>query len=356
MTSRRVGNWRARHAGTFSVPVHLRATRQKRMFGRSYGRPQPAGGICQHHDMIDLQRPGAAPRVGVLFRPQLPPERLRSFVVQADASGLDDVWLCEDCFLHGGLTAATAALAWTRSIRVGLGLMPAPLRNPALASMEIATIARLFPGRFVPAVGHGVQDWMAQAGARAESPMTLLREWTAAVRAQLHGQRVSMTGRYVQLDGVALDRPPPRAPSLLIGARGPRTLALAGELADGVVLDSGLSPDQVRRSLAQMDRGVHQEVVVYLPTAIGDGALERLGTQLAAWGEREPEPVAAGSPDDAADVIYRYAQAGADTIVLSPADDERDIDGVIELAAAARERLQPRNSAHQRTSRQPDDH
>jgi alkanesulfonate monooxygenase SsuD/methylene tetrahydromethanopterin reductase-like flavin-dependent oxidoreductase (luciferase family) len=289
--------------------------------------------------VTDSQGPRPTPRVGVMVRPQLPPERLRSFTIRAEASRLDDVWLCEDCFLEGGLTAATAVLAWTQSVRVGLGLMPAPLRNPALAAMEVATVARLFPGRFAPAVGHGVQAWMAQVGARADSPMALLREWTAAVRALLHGQRVSVAGRYVQLDGVALDWPPALAPPLLIGARGPRTLALAGELADGVVLDSDLSPDGVRRSLARMARGVHHEVVVYLPTAIGDGARERLDTQLAAWGEREPEPVAAGSPDEAAEVIHRYAEAGVDTVVLSPADDERDLDGVIELAAAARERL-----------------
>src|SRR5262245_18812393 len=107
-----------------------------------------------------------SPRLGVVFRPQLPPERLRAFVTAAERAGLDDVWLWEDCFLEGGLTTATAALAWTDRLRVGLGLMPVPLRNPALAAMEVATLARLFPGRFVPAAGHGVLDWMAQVGAR----------------------------------------------------------------------------------------------------------------------------------------------------------------------------------------------
>src|ERR1700722_6350086 len=116
------------------------------------------------------------PRVGIVFRPQLAPERLAGFAAEAEAAGLDDLWLWEDCFGEGGLTSAAAVLAWTSSLRVGLGLMPAPLRNPALAAMEIATLARLFPGRFVPAVGHGVQDWMGQVGARAASPMGLLRE------------------------------------------------------------------------------------------------------------------------------------------------------------------------------------
>src|ERR1700722_10846623 len=168
------------------------------------------------------------PRVGILFRPQLPPERLAGFVAAAEDAGLDDLWLWEDCFLEGGLTTATAALAWSSSIRVGLGLMPVPFRNPALAAMEIATLARLFPGRFVPAAGHGVLAWMDQVGAGASSPMTLLREWVSAARALLGGQTVTVSGDYVRLAGVALDWPPAEVPPLLVGARGPKTPALAG--------------------------------------------------------------------------------------------------------------------------------
>ena len=52
--------------------------------------------------------------------------------------------------------------------------------------MEMATLHRLFPGRVDVAVGHGVQDWMAQVGARADSPMTLLREYLAAIHFRHH--------------------------------------------------------------------------------------------------------------------------------------------------------------------------
>jgi alkanesulfonate monooxygenase SsuD/methylene tetrahydromethanopterin reductase-like flavin-dependent oxidoreductase (luciferase family) len=187
------------------------------------------------------------PRVGVVFRPQLPPERLRGFFAAAEAAGLDDVWLWEDCFGEGGLTTAAVTLAMSGSLRVGLGLMPAPLRNPALAAMEVATLARLFPGRLIPAAGHGVLPWMDQVGARAGSPMTLLREWAWATRSLLNGQTVTVSGKYVRLDRVALDWPPSAVPPLLIGARGPKTLALAGEIADGLVLDAGISPAGVRR-------------------------------------------------------------------------------------------------------------
>jgi alkanesulfonate monooxygenase SsuD/methylene tetrahydromethanopterin reductase-like flavin-dependent oxidoreductase (luciferase family) len=274
--------------------------------------------------------------VGVVFRPQLPPERLREFVSQAEAAGLDDVWLWEDCFLEGGLTSAAAALAWTGSVRVGLGLMPVPLRNPALAAMEAATLARLFPGRFVPAAGHGVQAWMDQVGAAAGSPVTLLREWVTAARALLHGQTVTMTGQYVRLRDVALDWPPADVPPLLVGARGPKTLALAGEIADGLVLDAGITPDGVRQAVATAAAARPHEVVVYVPCGAGPGARERIEAEQAASSRPERDVAAVGSAADVARAVGSFARAGATTVVLQPAGDDPDVAATIGLAGAAR--------------------
>lgn len=257
-----------------------------------------------------------APRVGVVFRPQLPPERLREFAEAAEATGLDDIWLWEDCFLEGGLTTAAAALAWTGSIRIGLGLMPVPLRNPALAAMEVATLARLFPGRFIPAAGHGVLAWMGQVGARVPTPLTLLREWVTAARSLLHGETVTVSGRYVTLDRVALDWPPAVVPPLLVGARGPKTLALAGEIADGLVLDAGINPDGVRQAIATAAARGPREVVVYVPA--------------------EAAPGRAADPGELAGLIRSFARAGATTVVFQPAADDLDPAGAISLAAAAR--------------------
>ena len=279
------------------------------------------------------------PRVGIVFRPQLPPERLAGFVAAAEDAGLDDLWLWEDCFGEGGLTTATAALAWSSSVRVGLGLMPVPLRNPALAAMEIATVARLFPGRFVPAFGHGVQAWMAQVGAAAASPLGLMREWVTAVRALLAGDTVTVAGRYVTLDRVALDWPPPAPVPVLIGGRGPKTLALAGELADGLVLDAGTTPDTVRRALAAAPHPA--EIVVYLPCGTGPGSIERIQRELppAAPPAMAAGLAAAGSAAEVAGTIRAFAAAGATTVVLQPAGDDPDVAAVIRLAGAARARL-----------------
>src|SRR3984885_13698665 len=154
----------------------------------------------------------AAPTLAAIFTPDQPPERLGAVAGAAEAAGLAELWVWEDCFSESGIATATAMLAATSRLTVSIGLLPVPLRNVALTAMEIATMARLFPGRLTVGVGHGVQDWMGQVGARAASPMTLLREYTGALYALLRGERVTTDGRYVHLDDVALDWPPAVVP------------------------------------------------------------------------------------------------------------------------------------------------
>jgi alkanesulfonate monooxygenase SsuD/methylene tetrahydromethanopterin reductase-like flavin-dependent oxidoreductase (luciferase family) len=187
--------------------------------------------------------------LAVIFPPTQAPERLGAVAAAAEAAGLAELWVWEDCFSESGIATATAILAATSHVRVGIGLLPVPLRNVALTAMEIATLGRLFPGRLTAGVGHGVLDWMRQVGGQVESPMTLLREYTGALYALLHGETVTTSGRYVHLDGVALDWPPTVVPLLLVGGIRPRTVRLAGELADGLILPGDLGPGDVRTAL-----------------------------------------------------------------------------------------------------------
>ncbi|MFG2360286.1 LLM class flavin-dependent oxidoreductase [Streptomyces mirabilis] len=279
--------------------------------------------------------------LGVVFRPQLPPERLRAVARAADDAGLEELWLWEDCFLEGGISAAAAALAWTERVRIGVGLLPVPLRNVAVTAMEAATLHRMFPGRAILGVGHGVQDWMGQVGARAESPVTLLREHLDALRALLRGERVSTDGRYVKLDGVALDWPPAGAPEVLAGATGPRSLRLSGAAADGTVLTAATGPEGVRRARRLIDEGResagrtdHHRVVVYLHTATGPDAAARLRAEIEANGE-DPlsEHGVAGDAGAVAKAVQRLAEAGADTVVLQPTADEPDPEAFVRFAA-----------------------
>jgi len=262
-------------------------------------------------------------QLGVIFPPDRPPEELRSVALAAEESGLGELWLWEDCFAESGIATAAAVLAWTERLRVGIGLLPVPLRNVALTAMELATLARLFPGRLVPGVGHGVLDWMGQVGARAASPMTLLSEYAGALRELLQGRTVSASGRYVTLDGVGLTWPPQAVPPVLVGAVGPRTLTLAGAVGDGVILTGETAVEQVPEAVRRVRAGrseagradAEPEVVVFVPVADRPAAAEVAG------------------------LVGRYAEAGASTVALLSVGDRAP--SLAEFARFAGHEVQP---------------
>jgi alkanesulfonate monooxygenase SsuD/methylene tetrahydromethanopterin reductase-like flavin-dependent oxidoreductase (luciferase family) len=277
--------------------------------------------------------------VGAVFLPQFAPDRLRPVAGAADRAGLAELWLWEDCFLYGGVSTAAAALAWTDRLRVGIGLLPVPLRNVAATAMEIATLEALFPGRAVIGVGHGVQAWMGQVGARVASPLTLLGEHLDALRQLLAGATVTTSGRYVTLDRVALDRPPRVPPPVLAGGEGPKTLALAGARSDGIILTAGTTPGAVAeaRRLARPSR-----VVVYLTAVTGSDAAARIAAEAAHWGWPTAEDRAvSGDAGAVAGQVARWAAAGADTVVLQPTVDEPDPEAFVAFAAAVGRALTP---------------
>lgn len=262
------------------------------------------------------------PRTGCVYRPQTAPERIAAAAAAADAAGLDELWLWEDCFLAGGISAAAVALSHSSRLTVGVGVLPVPLRNVALTAMEIATLARAFPGRVRIGVGHGVQDWMAQVGEKVGSPMTLLREYLTCLTALLRGERVTFQGRYVSLEGVQLDWPPAPAPAILAAAEGPKTLRMSGELAAGTVITSGTSPDQLRAAVSRIREGSGSRphtIVTYLLCTTGPDAGRDLLDEIGEWGYDAGADLGVwGTADDIAGGAQRWLDAGADTLVLQP--------------------------------------
>ena len=167
-----------------------------------------------------------------------------------------------------------------------------------------------------------------------------LREQVTALRALLAGEQVTTTGRYVQLDRVALDWPPAGPVQVLAGAGGPKSLALCGEVADGTILSGGTSPDGVRQARASLqegrrlgDRRDPHPVVVYVLAATGPGAEQRVDAERRSWGYADGDTAIAGPAEVVADAVRRWADAGADTIVLQPTADDPDPEGFVRFVA-----------------------
>jgi len=164
-------------------------------------------------------------RTGIVFRPDFRPDTLQETAAAAERAGVAELWLWEDCFLQGGIGQAAVALVSSETLTVGLGVLPAPLRNVVTTAMEIATLEAMFPGRLRVGIGHGVQDWMRQAGAAVASPLTLMREYVSALSDLLAGQSVTVDGRYLRLADVRLDWAPQQRVPVLIGGTGPRPVS-----------------------------------------------------------------------------------------------------------------------------------
>jgi len=271
--------------------------------------------------------------LGIVLRPEREPERLVEDARRAEGAGVDELWLWEDCFLAGGIAATATALAATERVVVGLGIMPAPVRNAAFAAMELAALARLHPGRVHAGIGHGVAEWMRQVGAKPASQLALLEETLDAVRALLRSETVTAEGRYVRLRDVALDHPPRVVPPVSAGVRGPKSLELSGRAADGTVLDTLSTPGYVRQARERIDAGraaagrtdPHRLTVFAYCATDADGRttvseqVERRRREdgpQAEWLGGDEIPVVGGGRDDP--FVRALADAGADCVVLVP--------------------------------------
>ncbi|AEM80215.1 LLM class flavin-dependent oxidoreductase [Streptomyces violaceusniger] len=313
-------------------------------------------------------------RVGVLLPRDLPVRDVLPYARRAEELGFDQVWVVEDLGWRGGLAQAGPVLASTTSITVGIGIMPAGARNVCFAAMELATLAQLYPGRLVTGIGHGMPDWMCQVGAWPASPLTLIKEYTTALRLLMRGEPGPADGRYVRCEGVVITETPDLVPPVILGVRGPKSQAAAGEVADGLLLAEPAAPAYIASSLRHLGStsdASAPEVVTYDAAAVDDdedAALARVRDGLTAIGESDwaahidPLPFAArlrahraacadarqfaqtmpaawvrqlsvaGTPDQAREAITARHAAGATSVVLTPTGP----DALTSLASLAR--------------------
>ncbi len=151
--------------------------------------------------------------------------------------GYTDVWSAETDGTDG-LTPLAMAAAWEPSLRLGVAILPAYTRGPALLAQSVAGMAEAAPGRVTIGIGTSseviVKRWN---GIEFDEPYRRVRDIIRFLRSALAGEKVDSEYETFTVRGFRLARPVDQPPPIFLAALRPGMLRLAGREADGVILN-----------------------------------------------------------------------------------------------------------------------
>ena len=225
-------------------------------------------------------------KTGVTLQGVDHPDEFEKMATEIEGLGYDNLWLT-DSSLHSRYCWAYLTLAARATSRLTLGTaVTNPVtRHPALTAVAAATLAEISSGRAILGIGAGDRPLLSLRHAPAR--VGALESAIASIRGLWTGEHVTDE----VLDGAHYRFPPPLDIPVYVSASGPKTLELAGRVADGVILLAGLHPDGVGYALEHIDRGARAagrgrpHVTVFAYGAIDEdeeSAIET-GRTIAAW-------------------------------------------------------------------------
>lgn len=197
-------------------------------------------------------------RVGFALASVMPIRDLMELSAEAERLGYESVWLTEgqgkDVF-----TPLAAIATVTRRIKLGPGVSPIFIRTPTLMAMTVTALDELSQGRVALGLGTGARAGVERAhGVPFERPLQKMREYVAIVRGVLAQDGFSYEGQEYRVRNVRREVTPVRANvPIYLAALGLRMAELAGEVADGVLLNI-TTPEYARQAVEAVHRGARR--------------------------------------------------------------------------------------------------
>ncbi|HYB40440.1 MAG TPA: LLM class flavin-dependent oxidoreductase, partial [Candidatus Methylomirabilis sp.] len=188
---------------------------------------------------------------GVNFMPTAPVPEVVRWATAVEDHGFDILGISDSPSLAREVyvTLAHCATA-TRRLRLGPRVITPGTRHPVVAASAAAALEEMAPGRTLVGVGSG-DSAVYNIGDRP-APLARLAEYVRAIRGLMTVGTAEYGGKPARFTWSGTPVP------IYLAASGPRTLRLAGQLADGAVVRTGLTPDIIRDSIAQVQAGARE--------------------------------------------------------------------------------------------------
>jgi probable F420-dependent oxidoreductase len=208
----------------------------------------------------------------------MPLGELPAIAHEAEARGYRTAWVGEASGTEA-IALSTLIATHTQTLRIANGVIPVQTRTPIVYGQAAATLAHLAPGRFALGIGLSSEIIVGQwHGLPFVPSIQQMREAVQIIRMAVSGERVNFDGQFYRLKNFRLAIPAPSPlPRVYLAALGPRMCELAGELADGVLLN-WIPPSAMAASLRSVEAGAKRagrsltalDVAVYVRTCVTD--------------------------------------------------------------------------------------
>jgi 5,10-methylenetetrahydromethanopterin reductase len=178
----------------------------------------------------------------------------------AEARGFEAVWQAESRLVRDAIVPMAAFAAVTSKIKVGSGVINNWTRNIGLLAATFLTLDDLAPNRIICGIGAWWDPLAKNVGIERKKPLKAMRETIEVMKKLLAMERVTYHGEFHNVEGIELDvvhgRREPRHVPIMIGATGDAMMELAGEIADGVVLNYCVPPEYNIEALKHLEVGL----------------------------------------------------------------------------------------------------
>ena len=181
------------------------------------------------------------------------------YVRYAEEQGFEAVWQAESRLVRDAIVPMAAYAAVTSRIKVGSGVINNWSRNIGLLASTFLTLDDLAPNRIICGIGAWWDPLAHDLGIDRKNPLTAMKETVLILRRLLNMERVTYQGNFINVNNIELDivhgRREPRNIPIMIGATGEKMLELAGEIADGVLLNYFVPPTHNDKALEHLEKG-----------------------------------------------------------------------------------------------------